>query len=170
MPQQSSDLADLYPAAIFEITSLADEIRADRACHELLKQFAADLAAAGLDPEQSGSLAHGADYFLREFIIGDRRENLLRLRPGRVRQFAGNWYIVRNLEPNLAELFRILEGLAAFYQYLVEQGLVPGDTASQVLAEAADRPWFQARIDSFWAISCDGFQAWVRTCPLDDAN
>lgn len=170
MSMEPTGLADSYPATVFAITSLADEIRADRACHELLKRFAVDLATGGLDPGEAGALAHGADYFLREFLIGERRENLLQLPPGRIRQFAGNWYIIRNLEPNLAELCKILEGLVAFYRYLAEQGLVSAAMADQVLAESADLPWFQARIDAFWAITGDGYQAWVQGCPLADPN
>ncbi len=162
-------LSEAFPETAFSITTLEDEIRADRLCHQLLRRFAADLVAtAGFDPAAAGALAHGADYFLREFVIGDRHENILQLQPRRLRQFAGNWYIVRNLEPNLNELLAILEGVTVFYHYLAEQGLVPPPLAAAFSTEAGAVEFFRDRIDAFWAIDNDGYSRWDRTCPVGD--
>ena len=168
-PTADLPLTEAFPITAFSITTLEDEIRSDHLCHELLRRFAAELAAGGgFEPAVAGRLAHGADYFLREFIIGDRPENILELQPQRFRQFAGNWYIVRNLEPNLKELLAILEGVTVFYHYLAEQGLVPATLASAVHTQAADVEFFRERIDSFWAIDNDGYSRWNRTCPVGD--
>jgi len=162
-------LSEAFPDSAFSITTLEDEIRADRLCHQLLLRFASDLVAAGeFDPAAAGALAHGADYFLREFIIGERRENLLQLPPQRLRQFAGNWYIVRNLEPNLKELLAILEGVTVFYHYLAEQGLVPAPLAAALSTEAGAVEFFRERIEAFWAIDNDGYSRWDRACPVGD--
>lgn len=168
-PSQVLPLAEAFPAAAFAIDTLDDEIRADRLCHELLRRFALELTAGDqFSPPEAGALAHGADYFLREFVIGERRENILQLRPERVRQFAGNWYIVRNLEPNLQELLGILEGVNVFYQYLAEQGLISSSLAATIRELAADSDYYNARIESFWAIEGDGFTRWDRDCPFGD--
>lgn len=166
---QEPPLAEAFSDSAFTIENLDDEIRADRLCHQLLRRFARDLTVGGqFAPAAAGALAHGADYFLREFVIGERRENILRLQPARVRQFAGNWYIVRNLEPNLKELHSILEGVVTFYHYLAEQELVDPVLAGEVRAQAADSAYFAARIESFWALEADGFGRWDRDCPVGD--
>jgi len=165
----STSLAETFPLEAFDIDGLQDEIRADRLCQQLLRRFAADLATgAGLPPAEAGALAHGADYFLREFMIDDRRENPFRLRAGRVRQFADTWYIIRNLEPNLAELTDLLEGVMAAYHYFGEQGLVSTDLAQQVRGECEDLEFYRERIESFWAIEEGGYPAWESRCSLKD--
>lgn len=157
----------LFARENFDIRNLQDEIRVDELCQRFLKCFCRDLVEKeGLSPEKAGALAHGADYFLREFVIADRRENIFALRGGRVRQFAGNWYIIRNLEPNMAELEGILKGVEAFYAYCFTVGKVTGELAEAVRQECARLDYYRQRIDDFWAIEGDGYQAWERECTL----
>jgi len=152
----------------YEIGSLDDEIRVDRLCSELLQRFATDqVASRHLTPLEAGSHARGADYFLREFVIADRRDNLFKLMPRRIRQFAGHWYIIRNLEPNLTELEEILAGVTAFYDYLVRQQLYPADLATAIGRECAALDYYRQRIEAFWTIEGDGYQQWQRDCPLE---
>lgn len=153
----------------FDIASLDDEIQVDHRCQDLLKAFYLDLVECrGQAPEAASALAYGADYFLREFVIPDRRENLFLLRPGRVRQFAGNWYIVRTLEPNMKELGGILLGVDAFYDFCLRQGRIGAELREQVRSETADLAYYEERIRSFWEITGDGFSAWDQACPLRD--
>ena len=80
----------------FNIVSVDDEIRVDKRCVNLMRHFHQYLTCdKGLSPEQAGEICHGADYFLREFMIADRRDNLFCTSAERVRQFAGHWYIIR---------------------------------------------------------------------------
>jgi hypothetical protein len=164
-------VAELFPVASFDIASLEDEIRADQLIGDLLRQFFAD-QVEGLqqEPEVAGRLTRGADYFLREFLISDRRENIFHIRPERVRQFAGNWYIIRNLEPNMADLGDILEGVAAFYIWLDKARNVTTERATEINRHCQDFEYYQQRIESFWAIEGDGFSAWNMDCPLVQAN
>ncbi|MDT8420553.1 MAG: hypothetical protein RQ754_08985 [Desulfuromonadales bacterium] len=151
----------------YSVASLEDEIRADRHCAELLKHFHQYLLQElHTDPLEAGALAAGADYFLREFIIGDRRENIFEISPRRVRQFGGNWYIVRNLEPNLAELTDMLQGAAAFYRYCAAQDLIDVAVAQQIDVEAGRLEDFARRIEEFHQISGNGFKDWDRQCPI----
>ncbi len=116
---------ELFKKQNFDIDDLQDEIRVDELCGRLLRFFYLDLMEReAMSSAEAGALAHGADYFLREFIIPDRRENIFELRPGRVRQFAGTWYIIRNMEPNMAELTGILNGVEAFYRYCWRLGKI----------------------------------------------
>jgi hypothetical protein len=159
----------LFAKESFEIHNLQDEIRADQLCQRFLQFFRRDLEKKdNLPPAQAGALAHGADYFLREFVIPDRRENIFGLRPGRVRQFAGNWYIVRNLEPNMAELKNILQGIAAFYAWCCKVGKVSAELAETVRQECSLLDFYRRRIDDFWAIEGDGYSAWERECTLKE--
>jgi len=159
----------LFARESFEIHNLQDEIRADELCQRLLQCFRHELMEhEKLPPAQAGALAHGADYFLREFVIPNRRENIFVLRPGRVRQFAGNWYIVRNLEPNMAELEGILQGIAAFYAYCATVGKVSAELAETVRQECSLLDFYRQRIEDFWAIEGDGYLAWERACTLKE--
>ncbi len=152
----------------FDIHSLEDEIRVDEQCTRFLRLFHQDLMARGLDPVEAGALAHGADYFLREFIIPDRRENIFALRPGRVRQFAGNWYIIKTLEPNMTELEGILQGILAFYEYCRRLDRVTEELLRAVREECGDLDYYRRRIESFWAIREDGYFSWERECSLKE--
>jgi hypothetical protein len=153
----------------FDVRNLQDEIRVDELCQRLLQRFLRELVENEKIPAaQAGAMAHGADYFLREFVIPDRRENILALRPGRVRQFAGNWYVVRNLEPNMVELESILKGIAAFYAYLCKIGKVGAELAETVRQECAQLGYYRQRIEDFWAIEGDGYAAWERECTLKE--
>ncbi len=161
--------SDAFAQQHFDIKTLDDEIRVDALCQELLKAFYLDLVEGqAKPPEAASALAYGADYFLREFVIPDRLENLFALRPGRVRQFAGNWYIVRTLEPNMVELGSILRGVDAFYDFCLRQGKVTSTLREQVRQETAELPFYEARIQAFWDISGDGFSVWNQACPLRD--
>jgi hypothetical protein len=159
----------IFARESFEIHNLQDEIRADQLCQRLLQLFRSDLEEKDrLSPAQAGALAHGADYFLREFVIPDRRENIFALRPGRVCQFAGNWYIVRNLEPNMAELKNILQGIASFYAWCFKVGKVSAELAETVRKECQLLDFYRQRIEDFWAIEGDGYSAWERECTLKE--
>jgi hypothetical protein len=168
-PTCNDDDLHLIGPELFDIHDLNDEIRADQACVQLLKIFCRSLIEdLQLAPLAAGALAHGADYFLREFVIADRRENIFTLAQGRVRQFAGNWYIVKNLEPNMAELETILRGIAVFYTYCGKTGRVMPEMVAQVERECSQLDFYRERIDTFWAIEGDGYQRWEGQCSLKE--
>ncbi len=165
---KSLDIDSEFSPDKFNIANLQDEIRVDELCGALLRFFYLDMVEEGnLPPVQAGLLAHGADYFLREFIIPDRQENIFLIRPGRVRQFAGNWYIIKNLEPNMAELGGILAGVEAFYLYCQKLGRVSNELVNDVRRDCADLDYYAERIERFWAIKENGYIAWDRECSLD---
>jgi len=156
--------------AEYEIRSVEDEIRVDQQCVGLLRHLFNDLTVrGGMSPQLAGEACHGADYFLREFIIGDRHENLFAAAAEHVRQFAGHWYIVRTAEPNLAELQGILGGTEEFYRFLLRQGLVAEDTVAAIAGQCRDLDYYRQRIDDFWAIEGGGYDAWRQACPLGPA-
>lgn len=148
------------------IDSLETEIRADRHTQQLLKQFHRWLLESkSLEPLTAGLLAGGADYFLRDFLIGAQRRNIFEARAEQLRQFGGNWYIISNLEPNLAELAPMLDGAAHFYHYCAEKNLYPVEEAEQMATLAADRAYYQSRIDSFHQLEGNGYKTWDQECP-----
>lgn len=160
---------DRINTADFEVRTFEDEIRVDELCSRLLSAVRDQLLAGGTtDPSEAGALCHGADYFLREFVIAECHDNLFRLPAERVRQFAGHWYIVRTLEPNAAELTAILAGISACYQVFTDHGLVSRELAAAIGAACADLPSYCQRIETFWAIEGDGFDSWRAACPLPE--
>lgn len=166
--------AGLYPLlqglnkSDYNIKALDDEIRVDKLCKDLLRHLYQDLTQQmRLPPERAGECCHGADYFLREFIIADRRENLFSITAIRVRQFAGHWYIIRTPEPNLAELKNILSGTAEFYRFIARQGLLDEELANEIAMQCQELNYYQKRIEEFWMIEGDGYDRWRQACPLE---
>src|SRR6266568_3016154 len=88
-----------------EVVINKDELRVDGLCQKLLMRFYFQLLEDGISPDQATFLASSADYFIRDFVVAIRERNIFDEHPGLVRQFAGNWYIVNTLEPNMPELF-----------------------------------------------------------------
>ncbi len=155
-------------ASTFEISTLDDEIRVDHLCDDLLQGFCAHLRDNGMDPLEAATLARGADYFLREFVIPDRRMNIYAVTANEVRQFAANWYIVRNLEPNMEELEATLRGVDAFYRDCADNGQIPQGVDTAISAACSDLDFYAQRIESFWAIEDGGFESWNQFCPLKE--
>ena len=152
----------------FDIADWQDEARVDRLCVELLKQFHRNLLdEQQCEPLEAGSLARAADYFLRDFIIGDRQENIFNIAPKRIRQFAGNWYIIKNMEPNMEELTDLLFGIDAFYSWSADTGLYDNQRQKEIheLCRALDS--YKERIQSFWEIT-DNYNEWDSAISLKD--
>ncbi|TWJ19414.1 hypothetical protein [Geobacter argillaceus] len=152
----------------FDIESLEDELRVDGLCQSLLRRFYDKRLAAGLTQRDATLLANSADYYLRDFVVDRMRRNPFDEPPGLIRQFAGNWYIVNTLEPNVDELARHLAGIRAFYHFLHGEGLISAGFLQAVEAECEALPWFSSRIDSFWSIEEDGYYTWERECSLKE--
>lgn len=155
-----------FAAEHFLPGSLSDEIRIDQLIIALLSTFCGDSVAAGVDPLRAGAWARGADYFLRDFVVDHCRNNLFTLPAGQVRHFAGNWYIIKTVEPNRAELSEILQGVEAFYRYLQEHGKVTQECYEEVTAACHALDYYEKRINAFWEISEGGYQRWDEACPL----
>jgi len=153
----------------FAVRTLADEIRVDALCCRLLLAVRDQLLDAGqLAPAEVGRLCHGADLFLRDFVIACCGDNLFHLPPERVRQFAGHWYIVNTLEPDLRELAGCLAGIAACYAVFAEHGLVSPTLQADIAAACVELPAYDRRIAEFWAIAGDGYRQWRDACPLPE--
>jgi hypothetical protein len=151
----------------FDITSLDDEIRVDGLCKGLLMAFYESLLAEGLDQGAATKLANGADHFVRDFVIGVKMLNLFDEQPDLVRQFAGNWYIVNTLEPSVDYLASSLPGVARFYRYLADNGLVSAGFSQMVGQECGELPYYASRIASFWEIT-DNYPEWDQECSLQN--
>jgi hypothetical protein len=152
----------------FRLESLEDEIRVDGLCRGILARFYRQLLAEGVTPERATLLASGADYFVRDFVVGFKGRSPFDERPGVVRQFAGNWYIVNSLEPYIGELSGHLDGIRSFYRFLGSRDLISPAFLAEIEQECSEAEYYRGRIDSFWEISGDGYGAWERECTLKD--
>ena len=153
----------------FVPTTLEDEVRVDKLCGDLLHRFYCESMDAGLSPEDATALAGAADYFVRDFVVSIKNRSIFDERPGIVRQFAGNWYIVNTMEPLIAEIDGYLSGIKGFYRFLHGHQLISLKFLQAIEAECADRDYYAERIESFWAISGDGYLTWEKECSLKDA-
>ncbi len=150
----------------FDIRGDEDEIRVDGLCRDLLREFHGSLLERGAAQEEAGFLAHGADYFLRDFVIASQRRNLLDEAPGLVRRFAATWYIVSTMEPTIGEISGILRGIRELYRFLRDKGLVSSAYCETMEQECEDTGYYGKRIESFWEIDGDGYADWERECSL----
>ncbi|SNB46083.1 hypothetical protein [Geobacter sp. DSM 9736] len=150
----------------FALGTLDDELRVDGLCKELLRNFYDQLLDDGLSPSRATELAGSADYFVRDFLVSIKQLNLFTEVLGTVRQFAGNWYIVSTLEPNMTELGRHLEGIREFYRFLHRRGWIAASCMEKIESECSEAAYYESRIESFWNISGDGYGAWERECSL----
>ena len=153
----------------FVPVTLEDELRVDRLCSDLLHRFYCESMEAGLSPEDATALAGAADYFVRDFVVSIKARSIFEERPGIVRQFAGNWYIVNTMEPLIEEIDGYLAGIKGFYRFLHGHQLISLKFLQAIEAECAEREFYAGRIESFWAISGDGYLAWEKECSLKDA-
>jgi len=150
----------------YTINSLDDEISADKLCCQLLQQFHQFLLKeARLQPLEAAALASGADYFLRDFVISNRRANIFSTSGDTVRRFGGHWYILNNLEPNLTELKNLLMGIKAFSHFCASLQLVEDQQAAAVDLACQDLDFYRQRIESFLDLTGDGFIAWETNFP-----
>jgi len=85
----------LFDSKKYAIETFDDELRVDNLCKELLQQYHQYLLNNNdISQIQAGSHASGADYFLRDFMIDNRRTNIIDISPELIHSFAGNWYII----------------------------------------------------------------------------
>jgi hypothetical protein len=152
----------------FSIVTQDDYLRVDNLCKGLLLSFYEHLLETGLPPEEATTLANGADYFVRDFLVDCKGYNLFDEWPGIVKQFAGNWYIVNTIEPDIQQLSRHLQGVRAFYGWLCEQKLISIGYLMLLEKECGILSYYEARIEDFWKIEGDGFMEWERKCTLKD--
>ena len=146
----------------FEIETFDDELRVDDLCRKLLLRFYEQMLQEQVSPEKASALASSADYFLRDFVIDKMRLNVLGEHSDIVRKFAGTWYIINNLEPNLPELSGHLAGILAFYRFLSRSGAISADYLEYVERGCGDLGYYEERIATFWDIQGDGYSAWEK--------
>lgn len=164
---QKTGQEDIFNREVYYIKTLDDEIRADNLSQELLKNYRQYLLdELELDPLDAGSHARSADYFLRDYLIDHCRENIFSVKAEQITAFAGNWYIVSTLEPNMVELEGLLEGIQNFYSFCSEKKLIDPSSLAVISSACANRSFYRQRIESFHALKEDEFIQWNRACPL----
>jgi len=158
---------DPFDPENYTIETLEDEIRADLICKELLKLYHHYLLKyKSISPLEAGTHASGADYFLRDYMLDNRRTSPFKLSADLVRRFAGNWYIISTLEPNMVELKNILAGVSCFADFCVVNDMMGQPLATKINQSCSNIKFYQQRIDSFNDLSGDNFTAWNNDCPL----
>jgi hypothetical protein len=163
----------IHPEIVFEhedfdLATIEDEVRVDERCQTLLKRFYQHLQSSGHTPQQASDLAYSADFYLRDYVLDFARQNVVRPQPGLVTRFAATWFITTTLDPEMAVLMRHLEGIRELYRYLHGRHLISADELAFIEDEAGRTEYYRQRIESFLAITGDGYVAWERECPLRD--
>jgi hypothetical protein len=156
--------------AAFTLHKQEDYLHVDNLCKGLLLIFYEQLQQEGLSPDEATALASSADYFVRDFVVDFKAFNLFNEIPGIVRQFAGNWYILNTLEPDIRQLDSHLRGISAFYRFLHDHRLISKGYLEQINSECGDLNYYESRIESFWEIKGEGYLAWEAECSLKEGK
>lgn len=152
----------------FDFSDLEEELRVDERCCTLLNGFYVDLLAQGFDEKVASDWAFCADYYLRDYLLDYSRQNVIRPKPGIVKSFAGNWFITRNLNPEIDALEKHLKAIDGLYCYLQKQHYITAEELGCLMSEIWQLDFYRKRIDTFLAINGDGFLEWDMECPLGD--
>ena len=164
---QKTEQPDPFDPKKYTIVTLEDEIRVDKQCKVLLQHYHHFLLEnKDISPLQAGSHASGTDYFLRDFMIDNRRTNITAITAESIHGFAGNWYIINTLEPNMEELENILSGIDLFYRFCAEKSMLDPTLVGEVHQACSRIEYYRGRIESFHEISGDGYIVWKSSCPL----
>jgi len=150
----------------FDLTTPDDFVAVDHRCKGILLHFYKHLIAGGTLPTEATLLANGADFFIRDFVVDQMALNIFDEHPGIVRKFAGNWYIITTVEPDIRQLEEQLRGIKLLYRYLHGQKLVSSGYLAAIEQECDDVSFYRRRIETFWGIAGDGYMAWDKECPL----
>jgi hypothetical protein len=156
-----------FEATDFDFEDIDEELRADNNCRALLNRFYMDLLSRGISDQDASELAFCADYYLRDYLLDHLRQNIVRPRTGIVRFFAGNWFIVKTLDPEIAVLEKHLKAIAELYQFLHRQHCISKDELDYLLGEAGQTEFYKKRIDSFLEICGEGYNSWGSECLLE---
>jgi len=137
--------------------------RLDRLCAELLRGFyrwLQEASGGGLSPEEASPLAHGADRYLRDFLVDILEAGPADADGDTARQYVGSWYIINTLSPTHAEVELILRSLWLLYRYLEVEGIVDEGTCASAQEDLADAAFFRERLEAFWNLTPEGISAW----------
>lgn len=149
----------------FDFDTIEEELRVDERCQTLLKRFYQFLQGRGMTPETASGLAYCADFYLRDYLLDFTRQNLARPQPGVVRRFAASWFITHTLDPEMKVLEQHLEAIRELYRFIHNQHLITVDELAFIEDEADQTEYYQQRIESFLAITGEGYAAWEAECP-----
>lgn len=146
--------------------NMEEELRVDERYQILLQRFYQHLQDTGIEIQRASDLAFCADYYLRDYLLDFSRRNVTRPEPGIVRRFGATWFITRTLDPEMTVLERHLEAIRLFYRFLQGLHLISAEELAMVEEEAGQGEYYRQRIESFLAITGDGYIAWEAECPL----
>lgn len=149
----------------FTDVTLDQELEIDGQYQHLLNQFYQTLLKQGMEPERASGLAFSADLYLRDYLLDFARQNVARPVPGIVTRFGATWFITHTLDPEMTVLNRHLDAIGELYRYLQGEHLISTEELAFLVEETAQRDFFVRRIESFLAITGDGYEAWEAVCP-----
>jgi len=114
-----------------------------------------------LSKSRAGDLERGALFFLHNYLIPYRGDNLFLPERNTTRRFLGNWYPRKSMSPNMDEISLLLEAVAAFYAYLFHLGLTPRKKAEEIISECKDREFYRERLQSYREARGNKFHQWA---------
>jgi len=151
----------------FDFSDIEEELAVDERCRTLLNRFYMDLLGRGLSEGEASELAFCADYYLRDYLLDFSRQNVVRPRPGIIRFYAGNWFIIKTLDPEMSVLETHLKAISELYVFLHRQHYISKEELDYLLDEAGQTEFYRQRIESFLKIKGDGYIEWGSACPLE---
>ncbi len=99
-----------------------------------------------LSESRADDLERGALFFLHNYFIPYRGDNLFLPERNTARRFLGNWYPRKSMAPNMDEISLLLLAVAAFYAYSHLLGLTPRKKAEEIVSECKDCEFYRERL------------------------
>lgn len=106
-------------------------------------------------------LEYSSFFVMSYFFVYEDVLSVLETDDTTIRKFLGNWYIRKNLSPNLKEMKEILSALFDFFEFLFKRDLITDEQFEIIKAVCKDKDWFENRLKTYKTTDTKGFKTWI---------
>ncbi len=106
-------------------------------------------------------LEYSSFFVMSYFFVYEDVLSVLETDDSTIRKFLGNWYIRKNMSPNLKEMMEILSALFDFFEFLFTRELITDEQFEIIKQVCIDKVWFENRLKTYNTSDIKNFKAWI---------
>ena len=106
-------------------------------------------------------LEYSSFFVMSYFFVYEDELSVLDSDDSTIRKFLGNWYIRKNMSPNMKEIKEILSALFDFFEFLCKRELITEEQFETIKQVCKDKEWFENRLKTYKTTDTKGFRAWI---------
>lgn len=106
-------------------------------------------------------LEYSSFYVMNYFFVYEDMLSVLETDDSTIRKFLGNWYIRKNMTPNMKEIKEILSALFEFFEFLCKRELITAEQFENIKLVCKDKEWFEYRLKTYKTTDTKGFKEWI---------